>query len=264
MEGENDLETGFPEQLGEEEPAGGLEADDASPEELPAEQQIAQLQEQLNATQQQMDRQNQLFQTLLTQQQGGQQQQQQQGTDEPPMPSLDDLPNPEDDPEGFRKGLSQKIGETLQQHQETVQRSVQQQTSRQQSMEQVWERFRGKYPELAKREALVSGATSLEANNLRASGVQDVETAITADPDSFIDRVASRMKNELGEPEESDAGSGGDQEQQRQPQRQQQQGGGRTKGVSGGSRHKGTGGKQQPSPGFMQQLKDRQLNEGLI
>lgn len=184
---------------------------------------------------------------LLTSQQAQQRPAQSSG---PEQISFNDLPDPVDKPDEFKRTL----GERMQRMLASQQQAQTQQQTRQQRLDAVWNQFQSKYPELSKREALVNGVAALEANQLRSRGL-DPQEALLADPDGFMDRIARKMRQELGESEEGSDMSG-QQEQQRQANR--------TAGVSGGSQPRGGGKGAQKSPGFIEQLKRAQQDSGLI
>lgn len=154
-----------------------------------------------------------------------------------------DLPDPVEKPEEFKKQLAdrqRRIAEyqalqTTQHHQ------------RQQAVGSLEAKFREKYPELAKRTILLGGATSAEVAALRAQGLDPTSVAMN-DSDGFLDRVAKRMRDELGGPDD------------RRPSPS------RTKGLGGGSFSKGNAPRKgnEKVVGFADQLKKAQLDGGLI
>lgn len=169
---------------------------------------------------------------------------------QPEQVSFNDLPDPVDKPDEFKRTLGERIERAF-----AFRQQVQsQQQTRQQRLDAVWGQFQSKYPELARREALVNGVASLEANQLRARGV-DPQDALLADPDGFMDRVARRMRQELGEGE-----PGSEPDGKQEPQRPAT----RTAGVSSGSQPRGGDKGAQKSPGFIEQLKRAQQDSGLI
>lgn len=173
--------------------------------------------------------------------------------------SFDDLPDPVDKPEEFRKGLSQKFNSAMEQERERIQQSVNHQTSNAQALDRMWNTFKQRYPDLAEKEALVSGVTNMEAQRIRAQG-GDVPSVVMADPDGFMERIAGRMKQELGISDNDN----GQQEGNHGQNGRQGGGAGRTRGVSSGTRQQGRPrGGEQPRP-FMDQLKKTQLDSGLI
>lgn len=152
---------------------------------------------------------------------------------------FDDLPDPVDKPDDFRRALAQKFETAL------AQRERQQSTvsQRQQVLDSMWNRFQAEHPDLAKRQALVQGAAAFEANMLRQSGI-DTDTYIRSNPDGFISRVVQRMREELGEGEApKDTG--------------------RTAGVSGGTVSQSKAKAAPKAPGFIEQMRKAQMEDGL-
>lgn len=184
---------------------------------------------------------------LLTSQQAQQRPSQ---PSEPESISFNDLPDPVDNPAEFKRTL----GERMQRMLASQQQAQSQQQTRQQRLDALWNQFQTRYPDLAKREALVNGVAALEANQLRSRGL-DPQEALLVDPDGFMDRIARRMRQELGEGE-SGSEPDGKQEQQRPATR--------TAGVSGGSQPRGGDKGAQKAPGFIEQLKRAQQDSGLI
>lgn len=163
-------------------------------------------------------------------------------------PSLDDLPDPTTDPDKFKTALSEYVNGAIAQGTQ----QITQQSKRAQDMDGLMSKFSTDYPDLAKRDALLRGATAVEAQALRARGIQDVEAAVLANPDDFLKRVAARMNTELGI-----AGSG------ENNGKQHRQNVNRTGGVSSGTRT-ASGQKPDAKPaGFVNQLRDKQLADGL-
>ena len=159
--------------------------------------------------------------------------------EEPKQPSFDDLPDPVEKPEEFKRALSHKFEQALSHRDQ--QQNVE--AERAKALNNVWTRFQGEHPDLAKRTALVQGATALESNELRKSGI-DPADYIQSNPDGFISRVVKRMRDELGgEPQPMDIG--------------------RTVGVSSGTTLQTSKKSVSKEPGFIQQLKAKQAADGL-
>lgn len=161
-----------------------------------------------------------------------------QTADDAPV-KFDDLPDPVDKPDDFRRALAQKFEAAL------AQRERQQSTvaQRQQLLDSLWNKFQTEHPDLAKRQALVQGAAAFEANMLRQSGI-DIDTYIRSNPDGFISRVVQRMREELGEGEApKDTG--------------------RTAGVSGGTVSQAKAKGAPKAPGFIEQMRKAQMEDGL-
>lgn len=222
------------------------------------EQQNQQLQENLNQMMLRMSAQPPAQQPV----QGGQQQQ----APTPEDLKLDDLPDPVDD----RQKFNQELGKRIDQYVKGQQQQFQTQNQFQQQLADLDSQFRRNYPDLADKEMLFQASVQQEANKMKQAGL-DPRQAAFMQPDKFLQDVASRMRSELG----ADPDGGGQQQQaaagggQKQQPKQKGQGGGRTKGVSGGSSpgnsgKRGSGNQQQPPKGFIDQLKGRQLDDGLI
>lgn len=218
-----------------EQTIGGLPEDDNTPETPDYAAQIADLRAKMEAAETRHQQERLMWQTALMRPNP---------EPEPPqLPSFDDLPDPVENPEEFRKTLSQRMTQSFAQQQEAVTRRLETSTSQKQDLDNLWSRFKSEYEDLAGREALVQGAAALEVQKLRAQGIQDPHQAIMADQDGFLSRVAARMKAELGEDVKPN----------------------RTQGVGGGSRTVVKPEKEdKPAPKFVDQLKAVQLQNGLI
>ena len=268
MADDNDIHTLHPAQLGGDMEYGdqnqdrGLEADDAG-----GQQHGDDISQHLQRLEQQIKQQNERFenqqrfmntalQNMMYSQPGAQQQQAQEaqkaGLD------FDDLPDPVDKPEEFRKALANKMSSFQEQESARLRSEFQQQSQTGSQADDLWRRFQSEYPELAKREALVQGATALEMQALSREGVPDPQRAVFMDPDGFIKRVASRMERELGaeggDEGNADSAAGGGARQQSN----------RTQGVSSGTRQAAAAPPANKPPGFLSQLKKTQLDSGLI
>jgi hypothetical protein len=175
------------------------------------------------------------------------QQEQQQPSDPYDM---SDLPDPVDKPTEFKAALAEKMRKAA----EVARQSNEQQSSQSSGMDALWSRFQSEYSDLASRPALVHGAVSLEAQELRARGI-DPQRAAMMDPDTFLRNVAARMQKELGVEQQTDEGAG------HKPTRSNA---GRTAGVGGGSHQTRPKGGAPKAKGFMEQMKDFQMGDGLI
>lgn len=153
---------------------------------------------------------------------------------------FDDLPDPVEDRKGFNKALAEKFGTVSQAQRAQIMQDMQ----RQNAVTSLETRFKTKYTDLAGKSALMRAAVQEEADAMRAEGL-DPQQAAMNDQDGFIDRVANRMKKELGQGDTKPRG--------------------RTRGVSAGSRQKGSNKPPKEKPkGFLDQLKEAQLDSGLI
>lgn len=158
--------------------------------------------------------------------------------------SLDDLPDPVEKPDEFKRLLQDRIKEFSTSQIQQVQQRTQAEFSHKEGVSLLDRKFRERYGDLAEKELLLGSAAAAE---FRAAG--SLDNALR-DPDGFVDKVAERMRRELGQ-----TGSTGN----RPPK-------GRTAGASGGTtgNQSSGGGKQQPAPGFLSQLKKAQMESGLI
>ena len=173
---------------------------------------------------------------------------------QPQQPAVDpydtsDLPDPVEKPDDFKRALSQKLRSTSQYgyQQATSQLS---QTQRFADLEN---RFNTTYKDLSGRPVLLQTAAKMEADAMRAQGI-DPTTAVFNDSDGFLSRVAARMRQELKNPT---------------PEGEQHNSGrsNRTAGVSGGTRQPGGASRRRAAPepkNFVDELKHMQLENGLI
>lgn len=179
--------------------------------------------------------------------------------------NLEDLPDPVENRAEFNKALADRVksfvtGEVTKADSRASTSNLEQ---------QLTNNFYRDYPELAKKSALFRAAVSEEAAILRNSGGNPA-AAIGADPDGFLTRVANRMHEELGTPEDQRGGDGGDEGGRHTRRRRQAKGGAdrsRTRNLGRRSRPKRRGGKpnQQKKPkGFIAELRQKQTDMGLI
>jgi len=156
---------------------------------------------------------------------------------------LDDLPDPVENPDAFKSTLQQRVRDYTTSTVDSYSQRTRAEMSQQEALQLLDRKFRERYTDLAQKELLLSSAASAE---FRAAGSLD---RVLQDPDSYIDKVAERMRKELGNPA---------------PQGKPNTG--RTAGVSGGSTGNRTsgGGQQKQPPGFLSQLKKAQVESGLI
>ena len=177
-----------------------------------------------------------------------------------------DLPDPVDKPEDFKRALAERFEKEISQRLSSTLDQYQQQTSQQQTSQQafdaMWAKFQQDYSDLADKTTTLKGAIVSEREAMQARGL-DPQQAILADPDGFMRRIATKMRDELGvtapsvqdtevPPPASTPGQG-------------QQTANRTAGVGGGSTQNARGtGQPKPPPSFIEQLKKIQLDSGLI
>lgn len=153
---------------------------------------------------------------------------------------FDDLPDPVDKPEDFRRTLAQKFEMALAQRERRQSVMSQQQAL----LDGMWNRFQTEHPDLAKRPALVQGAAAIEATALRQSGI-DMDAYLRSNPDGFLSRVVQRMRAELGMEATTPKDSG------------------RTVGVSGGTVSQAKAPAAPKAPSFMEQMRKFQAEDGL-
>lgn len=187
-----------------------------------------------------------------------------QAPEPPKSPEVDfsGLPDPVDKPAEYQAELSRRMNSAMQQQVSLTEqrvRAAQEQTQQQQNVYQqldnMWEQFKTKYQDLADKQITLKGSVSAEIEGMRQRGV-DPTQGMMADPDGFMERVASRMRKELGEPDQGQSGSEG--EAGNTPPN-------RTKGLGNGTKVNGMSGKGgKKPPGFLDQLKKVQLDSGLI
>lgn len=165
------------------------------------------------------------------------------------LPSFDDLPDIVEKPEEFRKALSQRLSKVLEASEARTRKVTQEAATKQKTatdLEHLWGTFKESHKDLADRDLLAQAAATAEFNDLTARGIKDVIGAALADEKGFVDRIAKRMRTELGMPQSAG------------PNR-------RTQGVGQGSRPAGSPGADNTAPpGFIKQLRKAQLDSGLI
>lgn len=238
----------------------------------------AQLEERFESLQQQMQQNQEYYQNLILQMAtenrsggGAGQQSGGQGDAGASGLNLDDLPDPVEKREDFNKELGKRINGYLTQQQQATQTT----TQLNQQLQDLDNRFRRDYADIADKSALFQTATQQEVQRMRSMGL-DPKRAIFIQPDKFLKDVANRMYSELGidpdarDDDDDDEGGNGQQMQQQRRQtktRINKRSANRTGGVSRGSRPGGgaanRGGKKKAS-GFVDQIKQQQLEEGLL
>lgn len=236
----------WPKTIGEEQDGADLvDGGEEDGEEEPWREELQSIKEQLNTANQREARYMQTINQLLqTRSQGGDDHSGDAGN----AVSFDDLPDPVEDRKAFNAELGKRIGQLTENLQTTMQSNMQSTVQRQNAAANLETQFAQKYGDLAKRKALLRAAVQEEAEQMRSQGM-DPQQAVLNDTESFMESVATRMRTELGVDENSAGGK---------PR-------GRTRGVGGGSRAKGTAKPAERKPkGFMDQLKKVQLDSGLI
>jgi hypothetical protein len=195
---------------------------------------------------------------------------QQQTPLEQPQVDTSGLPDPITDPEGFNKGLNDRISRAV----ETAQRNVSIEQSNQQSIQQradaLWEDFSEKYPWLKDKQDLVEFVAGKVAQRAQGKGL-DLSRYMFVTPDLFFGDVIKGL-GDLGVTQPSDEdpdGASGDTPATAQgaPQRPAQgsEPPDRTAGLFGGQDSGGrpAKGAEQDTPGDMlKDLKDLQRASG--
>lgn len=169
----------------------------------------------------------------------------------PEVPSLDDLPDPIQNPTQFSRELAQRIQAREQAIAESVQQSVLSQMTRATALDSMWNRFREQHGELAKHQLLAQGAAATVFNELRLRGVDPAVLAAQS-PDTLIGAIAQRMQAEIGalNPQGAQPGT---------------LSAARTAGIAGGSTATPVQQPQEPKPPrFIEQIRKQQQAMGLI
>lgn len=184
-----------------------------------------------------------------------QQQKPQEETPQQPQVDFSNLPDPVEKPQEFQQELQRRMANTLQAQQQYVtkqfeqsQQQYQTQAQREKALDDLWNKFQSQYQDLAPKEALLRGAIQSESMVYRQRGL-DPADGILQEPDQFMERVAARMRKELGVDDNTTPSPTPN----------------RTGGLAGGTSYNGasnSGGKQ--PPGFLAQLKKAQADSGLI
>lgn len=116
-----------------------------------------------------------------------------------PTPQIDftGLPHPADDPEGFQKGLGERLGQTMADVERHVASKFQQQFQQEQEAnglwDNAWKRFQEKYEDLAAFPELAQLATSQTLAELGQRQV-DPMVLLRTDTEGMVDRVAEKAK----------------------------------------------------------------------
>lgn len=191
----------------------------------------------------------------------------------PPQPDFSNLPDPVDKPEDFQRELSARVSKAMEAQREYYQNTTQQQqqqfqsqTDKQRALDEMWSAFQRDYSDLAPKQTLLRGAIAAEKMEMQQRGV-DFERSMFADQRGFMERIANRMRAELGTTGDSGQGdyTGGQGGQGNRPPQQNGNPPNRTGGLGGGSNYNGKGaGGEGKHISFSQQLKNRQMNDGLI
>lgn len=169
--------------------------------------------------------------------------------------SFEDLPDPVENKQKFNEELNKRINKAL----STAQQRSQQQGVEQQrrmAMQQMETEFNSQYPDLAKKPAVMRGAISEEANELRKQGI-DVDNYLINNHGEFVQAVADRMRQELGDSTDDESGRSGSKQRSAR----------RTNGVSGGSQpstSRSRRGNEKKPPSFSEQVKQTQIDMGII
>lgn len=175
----------------------------------------------------------------------------------PKAPALDfsNLPDPVDKPEEFRRAMQEQMSQSFQAQQEYLRHQYQQEqrqyqtaAQKEKALDDLWGKFQTSYSDLATKETLLRGAIQAESESYRQRGM-DPADGILREPDDFMERVASRMRKELGAPAPAAPSPTPN----------------RTGGLAGGTSYNGASNvKGKEPPGFLSQLKKAQADSGLI
>lgn len=214
---------------------------------------LAELQEQLKAQNEAAAQERQQFQSTIDKLL----QSQQPKPEEPKEPQVDfsNLPDPVEKPEEFQRELQARMSQTLQAQQQYVSHQAQSQyqqyqtlAQRDKALDEMWNKFQTSYSDLAGKEVLLRGAIQAESAGYEKQGLDPVD-GILKDGDAFIERVAQRMRNELGVQAPGTPSTPN-----------------RTGGIGAGTSYNGASSKPDASkaPGFLAQLKKAQADTGLI
>ncbi len=114
----------------------------------------------------------------------------------PAVLDLDGLPDPVENPKEFKTQLATVVAGHIATQSQNANQEVLSQVNRASVMNNLWTRFSGEHPELGKRVALARGAADLEFNALRAQGIDPIAIA-EQNPESMIGNIVNRMNAEL-------------------------------------------------------------------
>lgn len=149
-------------------------------------------------------------------------------------------PDPVEKPQEFHAWNQRRTEQLVQ----AATNDVRQEVARENAMNTLWSKFQSAHADLAKRSTIVQAVAAVEVQNMRAQGLDPASEAIR-DPDGFVEKIAARVRTELGQPAK--------------PVKP------RTGGVSGGS--PGTPGKTRTTgkvTSLVDQLKQSKIDAGLI
>lgn len=111
--------------------------------------------------------------------------------------NLDGLADPVAAPKDFMTGLQNRIRQREGQMAQTITSAITTQVSRGAALDSLYNGFRHQHSELAKKQGLLQGATTLEFQRLQQQGIDPALVAMQ-NPDSLIAAIAQRMHAELG------------------------------------------------------------------
>lgn len=234
----------------------------AQPELSPAEQQLQQLQQRLEQREQEWNererRYQEQFDMLLQQRTAPVAPAVAQAEPPAQLPSLEDLPDPIQNPSQFNQELARRIQareQALIQSMHGMQQNTLSEMTKAAAIDSLWHRFRAQHADLAQREALLQGAAAVTFNELRARGL-DPATIAMQNPDTIIGAIAQRMHAELGGAGAAGSATSGT-----------PTGAARTVGIAGGSTNvAGANTNAQPPkiPSFVEQVRKQQQAMGII
>ena len=126
------------------------------------------------------------------------------GTAKPELPSvnLDGLPDQLTDPEGYQKGLNDRLSATIQETVKVVTASetakVQQDKSYDTKVEGLWSDFTDAHPELSEHTDLVEFAAGAVAKKAQARGL-NVEQYMFTTRETFFDDIVTEVNKRFGD-----------------------------------------------------------------
>lgn len=109
----------------------------------------------------------------------------------PPLVDLSQLPNPQQDPQGFTRGLNEVLNQAGGQLMASARQAAVEQQNQASVLDTAWSMFQENYPEAAEHNELIQLAASREMDALRARGL-DPMAVLANNMEGFVDTVAQR------------------------------------------------------------------------
>lgn len=169
---------------------------------------------------------------------------------------LSGLPDPVQDPDGFKKQLGARVSQftasAAQSAAQSVKTQVLTQADREKRLNDLWSNFRERYDDLAEHDDFVELTAGKLIKQAVARGV-DAESYIFADPEGFMEQVAKNTRERIAKLRGTDEEEGDEDP-------------GRTAGIAGGSSPFGAPGRQQqqPASNLISELKEAQRKLGVF